>query len=331
MKTEVFVSILIAVRNEEMNLNRLLASLENLNYPKELLQVIIADDESTDLSLEILSEFAKSRSWLKVFNISEIKIEINLPKGKMRALAAIEQHAKGEYLLFTDADIALPRTWINGMLAGFGDNTGIINGITGVKNTSFLARMQNMEWLIALYIMHINAGWGFASTGMGNNMGISRKAFDAVGGFSGIGFSIVEDYAIYKAVLAKGFGFNHLFNTAVLAETLPPENYFEQRKRWMKGAFSSDSYLLYLSIGQAIFFPIFLLLAFYSPISSLILFLIQIFIITYLSIKINDRLLNKFKAFDVIWFVFYISLTSLVLLLYHFFGKNVIWKGRTYI
>jgi cellulose synthase/poly-beta-1,6-N-acetylglucosamine synthase-like glycosyltransferase len=331
MKTMPFVSILIAVRNEERNLPRLLNSIENLAYPKENLEVIIANDESDDNSLEILNQFASSKPWINIIDLSEIESNIDFPKGKMRALALIEKQAKGDYLLFTDADIALPSTWINSMLNGFESNIGILNGITGVQNTGFWAKMQNMEWLYALYIMHLNAKWGVPTTGMGNNMAISRAAFDSVGGFSGVGFSVVEDYAIFKAVLNKGFGFKQLYNTEVLAETLSAENYLEQRRRWMKGAFSSDSYLLYLSIFQAFSVPLLFILAIYFPFICLGLIALQIGIISYIALRIRQLIAVKFNILENICFGFYISISSLVQLTYYFLGKNIIWKGRTYI
>jgi cellulose synthase/poly-beta-1,6-N-acetylglucosamine synthase-like glycosyltransferase len=331
MTNQPLVSILIAVRNEEKNLARLLSSLENLDYPKEKLQVIIADDESTDTSLDILADFAKEKNWLSVQNLAEIKSEITLPKGKMRALAIIQNQAFGEYVFFTDADIALPKSWIKGMLKGFSENTGIVIGISAVKKLDFISKMQNIEWLTALYVMYVNAGWGIPSTGVGNNMAISKKAFDAVGGFAGIKFSIVEDYAIYKAIIEAGFGFTHLFNSEVLAETLPPENYLEQRRRWMKGAFSSDSYLLYLSIGQALLLPICILLFFYLPIVALVLLLINFSVFIYTSLKINALISAKIKITDVLLFGFYISLGSLLQIIYYFSKRKIIWKQRTYI
>ena len=332
------VSILIAIRNEEHTLPRLLSSIANLEYPKENLQVIIANDESTDCSLEILNAFAVDKPWFKLVNLADLKISIDIPKGKMRALAAIESQATGDYLLFTDADIALPSTWVQGMLSGFSENIGVLNGVTRVKNTSFWARMQNIEWLTALYIMHINANWGVPSTGMGNNLGMSREAFDAVGGYAGIGFSIVEDYAIYKAIIAKGYGYKHMFEPAVLAETLEAENYLEQRRRWMTGAFKSDSYLLYLSLGQAAFFPLLIALLIFYPIWALAIFIVQLGVIIFLGFKINCLLFTqnshekaKISYFDLLCFVFYVSIGSMVQLLYYHLGKKIVWKGRNYI
>lgn len=40
-------------------------------------------------------------------------------------------------------------------------------------------------------------------TGLGNNMAVSREAYDAVGGYEQIGFSIVEDYALFIAIIRK--------------------------------------------------------------------------------------------------------------------------------
>ena len=43
-------SIIVPFRNEEKNLTKLLRSISNLNYPKELFEIIMVDDFSNDTS-----------------------------------------------------------------------------------------------------------------------------------------------------------------------------------------------------------------------------------------------------------------------------------------
>ena len=50
-------SIIIPFRNEAKNLPSLLQSIRELQYPKELFEVIFVDDASTDNSLEIVNTF----------------------------------------------------------------------------------------------------------------------------------------------------------------------------------------------------------------------------------------------------------------------------------
>ena len=51
------VSIIIPARNEEKNIERCLDSLMLLNFPKEKLEVIVVDDESTDNTAALVSSY----------------------------------------------------------------------------------------------------------------------------------------------------------------------------------------------------------------------------------------------------------------------------------
>ncbi len=74
---------------------------------------------------------------------------------------------------------------------------------------------------------------------MGNNMAVSREAYDAIGGYESLPFSVVEDYALFKAIVGRGFGFRNVLNEGALARTRPVDTlgqFLNQRKRWMRGA-----------------------------------------------------------------------------------------------
>ena len=51
------VSVVVAARNEEKTIVTLLNSLEEQDYPKDLLEVIIVNDNSTDRTPIVVSEF----------------------------------------------------------------------------------------------------------------------------------------------------------------------------------------------------------------------------------------------------------------------------------
>lgn len=94
------VSILIPMRNEEMNISRLLDSIYNQTYKH--IEIIVLDDNSNDNSYEIASGYAN-----KIPNFKVIKGD-ELPKdwlGKNWACHQLSLQAKGELLLFVDADV----------------------------------------------------------------------------------------------------------------------------------------------------------------------------------------------------------------------------------
>src|SRR5690606_42068999 len=52
------VSVLIAARNEEDNIARTLDCIVNQDFPKELLQIIVVADHSTDNTAAIVASYA---------------------------------------------------------------------------------------------------------------------------------------------------------------------------------------------------------------------------------------------------------------------------------
>ena len=88
------VSIVIAVRNEELNLSAKLENLWQVDYPRNQLQVVIASDGSTDRTAEILREYDTA--------ITSIILDKSV--GKAATLNQAVQMATGEILVFLDRD-----------------------------------------------------------------------------------------------------------------------------------------------------------------------------------------------------------------------------------
>ena len=62
---DLFVSVIVAARNEAANIKQCLTSLDRLDYPKELLEIYIVNDRSEDETHKIISEFIKDKLWFK--------------------------------------------------------------------------------------------------------------------------------------------------------------------------------------------------------------------------------------------------------------------------
>ena len=93
------VSILIPMRNEERNVDQILANLSNINSLSQH-EIIVLDDQSTDTTSEVL---AKQQS-------IQIIRGADLPDGWLGKNFACHQlvaHSKGDYLVFVDADVRL--------------------------------------------------------------------------------------------------------------------------------------------------------------------------------------------------------------------------------
>lgn len=320
------VSILVAARNEEENIADLLHSLIHLSYPKEKLQIIIGNDASTDKTAEIIQKFSLQYPYIQLVNIENQLTDL---QGKANVLAQLAHHATGDYFFFTDADIEVPVHWIEKMLENAQD-AGIIIGITLVKNQNWFEVCQAIEWLFALHLMRKMTDWKIPSTGMGNNMAVSAEAYWAVGGYEKIGFSIIEDYALYKAIINKGYNYQQLYLPEVMTVTKPPENYFEQRKRWVSGGISSGSVLIFPALIQGFLLPILLIIGVFSWKTPLLVFFLNMIVNFVFGKKIfkilnQERLLKYIPAYTIYMYVFWC-----LQLVAYFLPTKLVWKGRKY-
>jgi glycosyltransferase involved in cell wall biosynthesis len=94
------ISLIFAARDEEEKLPHALLTLAEINYPE--LEILAADDRSTDATPRILDEFSAAHTRFRAIHVPD------LPPGwlgKPHALDAAYRTSSGEWLLFTDADV----------------------------------------------------------------------------------------------------------------------------------------------------------------------------------------------------------------------------------
>ena len=99
---EFLVSVLIPARNEERNIRNILTDL--ISQPYQNLEIIVFDDQSDDLTPKIVKEIAQTDQRIKLVRSDD------LPDGwlgKNFACHSLSIHAKGDYLLFLDADVRI--------------------------------------------------------------------------------------------------------------------------------------------------------------------------------------------------------------------------------
>jgi glycosyltransferase involved in cell wall biosynthesis len=111
------VSVIIAARNEEREIEVALQSILTNNYDN--LEVIVVNDRSTDLTGLILAQMTKEYPELRVITITDLPARW---LGKNHALYAGARQATGQLLLFTDADVVMHHDAVskavNHLLAG---------------------------------------------------------------------------------------------------------------------------------------------------------------------------------------------------------------------
>ncbi len=232
--------------------------------PEEGFEVWVGDDHSEDRTAALVREYIRNKPR---FHLILITSNLGQARGKANVLAQLAQRASGKYFLITDADVQVPPTWLATMTGACNGPIGIVNGVTVVQGEKILHHLQALEWVYSIGLMKWFAEHKAPITAMGNNMLITRQAYQATGGYENLPFSITEDYQLFREVLKKGYGFRQLFEPGVLAFTLPADSLshlLQQRKRWMTGAMQLPVGLRILLILGVLFLPALLLLAFFS-------------------------------------------------------------------
>ncbi|MDB4873648.1 MAG: glycosyl transferase family 2 [Gemmatimonadetes bacterium] len=200
------VSVIIPARNERRNIERCVRSVLASRYPA--LEVIVVDDHSTDGTGEIAGDIARGDARLRVVPAPD------LPAGwfgKQWACATGAAEARGELLLFTDADTRhgddlLPRA-VNAMRARGAD----LFTIAGHQEThSFWERVIQPQLFALLSIRyggteHVNDAKRPADViANGQYILVRRDAYDAIGGHALVRDQVAEDLALAQEFFRAG-------------------------------------------------------------------------------------------------------------------------------
>ncbi|MEM2929042.1 MAG: glycosyltransferase [Nitrososphaerota archaeon] len=106
-----FISFIIPVHNEEKIIKKKILNLYSLNYPKDKIEIIVVNDCSSDNSVNIIQDLMKEFKNIKL-------VDMKNRQGKVNAQNEGVRYSKGEYLIFTDADVLLDKNSIINLLKG---------------------------------------------------------------------------------------------------------------------------------------------------------------------------------------------------------------------
>lgn len=96
------VSIIVATRNNEQTINECLGAIFELNYPKDLLEIIVVDGCSQDATVEIA----------KRYPVQVVSAPFNAPAAYNHALKLISNEVVG----FIDSDAKVEKEWLNKLI-----------------------------------------------------------------------------------------------------------------------------------------------------------------------------------------------------------------------
>lgn len=162
-------SIVVPAFNEEKGIARCIEGLLAQDYPREAFEVIIVDNNSSDRTFEIIGSYP-------VKGVHEKK------RGRASARNAGIREARGEFIVFLDADCVPEKIWLKTLLSGFTDESiGCVAGeILPPEPEIFLHQYLAKSQYFSQKITMQNAFLPFAQTG---NAAYRKEVLDQVGLF----------------------------------------------------------------------------------------------------------------------------------------------------
>jgi biofilm PGA synthesis N-glycosyltransferase PgaC len=226
------ITVGIPCFNREKVISKTIKSLNELNYPKSLLQVIIVDDCSTD------STFEEAKRLQKAF--PSLPIEIFRHKkngGKSAAVNTAISHARGELFTCLDGDTRVHPEALNYLVPHFADpKLGAVIGQVKVDEPKNLyEKLQRVEYITSNFIRRMMSSLGTLAIAPGGALSMFNTAtLRKVGGFAEAGMT--EDLEI--ALRLRSNGYEVQMDPRAIMYTKVPEGWgdlWRQRIRWYRG------------------------------------------------------------------------------------------------
>ena len=226
------LDILVAARDEENVIERLVERLFNLDYPTNKLNIYIIDDGSSDKTPLILERLSKEFDKLKIISRSA-----NAGGGKSGALNYALKFTHGEWLLILDADAQLKIDTLSRLFSfvyeGSWSAVQLRKSVINVSK-NFLTTCQSMEMAMDAIFQYGRLSVAGVSELRGNGQLINKEVLLKCGSFNE--HTVTDDLDLSLRLLLSKAKIGILWDPPVMEEAV--ENIsalFSQRQRWAEG------------------------------------------------------------------------------------------------
>jgi cellulose synthase/poly-beta-1,6-N-acetylglucosamine synthase-like glycosyltransferase len=234
----VFVSVIVAARNEEENIARCIDAVLAQNYPSEMFELIIVDDHSEDATFKIATEYAK-----KFHQIKCVQLQADLI-GKKKAVTHAISIAKGKLIVTTDADCEMEINWLASFVSFYVKTNAkvIVAPVAFRKENSLFEKMQSLEFMALMACGGASLYYSKAIMCNGANLCYLKEVFNEVGGYSTTDEKASGDDVLLMYKIKKSYPEGVLFlkskEAIVYTKAVNTiKAFFQQRKRWASKGF----------------------------------------------------------------------------------------------
>lgn len=191
------VSVLMAVYNEELVIEKKIRTVFASAYPQNKLEVFVGSDKSGDKTNQILENLQKEFPNLFFINFAD-------RQGKKNIINQLLDKSKGEILISTDANVLFTENTIMELVKCFGDPSvgladsnmkhhGLVSNGISIQESAYISRevgIKNLEGIL----------WGTMMGPFGGCFAIRRIAYTKVPANH-----LMDDFYINMKVLEKGY------------------------------------------------------------------------------------------------------------------------------
>ena len=226
------LDVVVAARDEEGVVTRLVERLRSLRYPGDRLSTWVIDDGSLDRTPQLLDQLAKQHPGLNVIHRPR-----NAGGGKSGALNTALAQLRGEWLLVLDADAQLQDDLLERLvpyaLDGGWSAVQLRKAVVDA-DSNWLTRAQAMEMALDAVIQNGRLAGGGVAELRGNGQLIRRSVLEASGGFNED--TVTDDLDLSFRLLTHGALVGMLWDPPVQEEAVPGlKALWKQRQRWAEG------------------------------------------------------------------------------------------------
>lgn len=233
---DLFITVIIPVRNEAENIVFLLEDLDRQTLPAAQFEVLVMDDGSTDNTAAIVRTFAAhSKARIKLIPLPDVRTSAP----KKRAIETAVAHAQGRLIVTTDGDCRAPAGWLRSIAACY-IRTGaklISSPVTFTDETSLTDHLQTVEFASLIGSGAASMSAGYPSMCNGANLAYEKDSFLEAGGYDGVRHiaSGDDEFLMHKIAARHPGSVHFLRHRDAIIRTAPHRNwasFYRQRKRW---------------------------------------------------------------------------------------------------
>jgi cellulose synthase/poly-beta-1,6-N-acetylglucosamine synthase-like glycosyltransferase len=233
----IFISVIIAARNEADNIGACIGSLLKQDYPPALFEVIVVDDHSEDDTAKIVGTYTNNN--VRCIALSDHIDREKIIAYKKAAIAAGIAQSRGELIVTTDADCITLPGWLKNIAAIYEAEQAImiVAPVIYSSDKSIVQVFQLIDFMSMQGITAATHTLGLGNMSNGANLAFTKQAYQQVGGYDSIDHLASGDDMLLMMKMNRFLPgrISYLKSEEAIITTAPQPDwtsFLQQRIRW---------------------------------------------------------------------------------------------------